>query len=122
MSGSVRADVWMWSARLYKSRSLATTACKAGHVAVNGTKVKPSGPVRVGDTVEALTPGGLRRYVVKELLTKRVGAAAAAAAFDDQSPPPPPREERPAPVAVRDRGAGRPTKRDRRRLDRLRGR
>ena len=122
MSGSVRADVWVWSVRIYKSRSVATTACKAGHVAVNGNKVKPSATIHVGDTVEALTPSGLRRYVVKELLTKRVSATAAATAFDDKSPAPPPREERPAPVAVRDRGAGRPTKRDRRQLDRLRGR
>jgi len=121
VSDSVRADVWVWSVRLFKSRSIATAACKAGHIAVNGTKVKPSAPIRIGDKVEALTPGGPRIYVVRALPTKRVGAAAAAEAFTDHSPPPPPKEERPAPVAVRDRGAGRPTKRDRRRLDRLRG-
>lgn len=122
MAGSVRADVWTWSVRIYRSRSLASAACKAGHVSVNGKKVKPSATVRVGDTVEALVPSGTRIYVVKQLLTKRVGAAVAADAFDDRSPAPLPKEERPAAVAVRDRGAGRPTKRDRRRLDRLRGR
>jgi len=122
VSDSVRADVWVWSVRIYRSRSLATAACKAGHVSVNGSKVKASAPVRVGDKVEALTPAGLRVYVVRTLLAKRVGAAVAAAAFDDRSPPPLPKAERPAPVAVRDRGAGRPTKRDRRRLDRLQGR
>ncbi len=122
MTDSVRADVWVWSVRVYRSRSLATAACKAGHVAVNGTKVKPSAPVRVGDRVEALTPGGSRVHVVRTLLTRRVGAAIAAEAMEDLSPPPLPKTERPAPVAVRERGAGRPTKRDRRRLDRLRGR
>ena len=122
MSDVARADVWVWSVRLFKSRSVATSACKAGHVSVNGTKVKASAPIRVGDEVEVLTPGGLRIYTVKQLLTKRVSAAVAATAFTDHSPPPPPKEERPAPVAVRDRGAGRPTKRDRRQLDRLRDR
>lgn len=122
MSESVRADVWVWSVRLFKSRSVASSACKAGHVAVNGSKVKPSAPVRVGDRVSALTPGGERVYVVRHLLHKRVGASVAAEAYVDHSPAPPPKAERPAPVAVRDRGAGRPTKRDRRRLDRLRGR
>ena len=122
MSDSVRVDVWIWSVRLYRSRSVATAQCRAGHVAVNGAKVKPSAPVRVGDRVDVLTPAGEKRYVVKQLLLKRVGAAVAAEAYEDRSPTPPPKPERPAPVAVRDRGAGRPTKRDRRRLDRLRGR
>lgn len=122
MADSVRADVWVWSVRIYRSRSLASAACKAGHVSVNGSKVKPSQSVKVGDEVEALTPGGTRVYLVKGLLSKRVGAAVAATAYDDQSPPPLPKEERPAVVAARDRGAGRPTKRDRRRLEALRSR
>ena len=122
MAETVRADVWVWSVRLYRSRSLASAACKAGHVAVNGSKVKPSASVKVGDTVEALVLSGPKIYVVKKLLAKRVGAAVAAEAFEDRSPAPLPKEERPAAVAVRDRGAGRPTKRDRRRLDRLRNR
>ena len=122
MSEAVRADVWVWSVRLFKSRSQASTACKAGHVAVNGANVKPSALVRVGDKVETLTPGGTKIYVVRQLLSKRVGAAVAAAAFTDHSPPPPPKAERPAPIALRDRGTGRPTQRDRRQLDRLRDR
>jgi len=116
---TVRADVWVWSVRFYKTRSAATAACRAGHVRVNGTKVKPAQQLRNGDRVEALTAGGLRIVVAKRLISKRVGATVAASCFDDHTPASPPREEIPA-VPTRDRGAGRPTKRDRRLLDRLR--
>jgi len=125
--GSVRADAWVWAVRLTKTRSQATAACKAGHVRVNGDRAKPSTPVRVGDRVEVTLvhpngPAQVRIAEVRQLLVKRVGAAVAAQAYVDQSPPPLPRAERPAPVAVRERGAGRPTKKERRALDRLRGR
>lgn len=120
-TGPVRIDVWLWSVRVYKSRSQATAGCRAGHVRVNGASVKASAPVRVGDRVTVTGGAYPRILVARELLTKRVGAPIAAQAYVDESPPPPPKEERPAAVAVRERGAGRPTKRDRRRLDRLRG-
>ncbi|WP_226345433.1 RNA-binding S4 domain-containing protein [Agilicoccus flavus] len=119
--GSVRVDVWLWSVRVFKSRSQATAACRAGHVRIGGAGVKASAPVRVGDRVTVTGGPYPRILVARTLLTKRVGAPIAAAAYLDESPPPPPREERPAVVAARERGAGRPTKRDRRRLDRLRG-
>jgi ribosome-associated heat shock protein Hsp15 len=90
-------------------------------VRVNGARVKPAHPVRIGDSVRALTPGGERVVVVTGLISKRVGAALAVANYVDNSPPPPPREERAAPI-LREPGAGRPTKRDRRRIERLRGR
>jgi ribosome-associated heat shock protein Hsp15 len=115
----VRLDVWVWSVRLFKTRSAASAACRAGHVAVNGRKAKPSVAVRIGDRVTALTPGGERIAVVRRLIEKRVGAAVAETCFDDLTPPPPPKEEVVL-VAVRDRGAGRPTKRERRQLDRFR--
>lgn len=116
---SVRVDVWAWSVRLYKTRSAATEAAKAGHIRVNGDRAKPAQPVKIGDEVRAFTD---REHIVlvKQLLTKRVGAAIAAAAVDDRTPALPPKEERAAPV-VRERGAGRPTKRDRRAIERLRG-
>jgi len=100
---------------------MATDACRAGHVRVNGARVKPAHPVRVGDTVRALTAGGERIVIVTGLLSKRVSAAVAVQQYEDQSPPPLEREQRPAPI-VREPGAGRPTKRDRRRLDQLRAR
>ncbi|MFI7340705.1 RNA-binding S4 domain-containing protein [Streptomyces sp. NPDC050085] len=118
---SVRVDSWIWSVRLVKTRSAGAAACKGGHVKVNGTGVKPSHALRVGDEVRLRRPGQLERVVVvKRLLRKRVGAPAAVEAYVDNSPPPPPREVV-APVGIRDRGTGRPTKRDRRELERLRG-
>lgn len=121
MVSTTRADIWTSSVRLYKTRSLATAACRAGHVRINGSKVKPAQPVNIGDRVEALTEAGLRIVQVKRIIVKRVGAAIAVECFDDLTPAPPPKEEIPL-MPRRDRGAGRPTKRDRRALDRLRKR
>jgi ribosome-associated heat shock protein Hsp15 len=115
----VRLDVWVSSVRLYKTRSAASSACRGGHVSVNGRKAKASTLVQLGDRITALAPGGERVVVVRRLIEKRVGAGVAVTCFEDLTPPPPPKEEI-AVVAVRDRGAGRPTKRERRQLDRLR--
>jgi ribosome-associated heat shock protein Hsp15 len=115
----VRLDIWVSSVRLFKTRSAASSACRGGHVAVNGHKAKPSTLVRVGDRITALTPGGERIAIARRLIEKRVGAAVALTCYEDLTPAPPPKEEI-ALVAIRDRGTGRPTKRDRRQLDRLR--
>ena len=117
----VRVDVWLWAVRLYPTRSQATTACRAGHVKVNDSGVKPAHALRIGDRVRALTAGGERIVVVQGLISKRVGAPVAVQQYDDRTPPPLPKEERPW-FAQRDRGTGRPTKRDRRTIERLRGR
>ncbi|MFJ7964129.1 RNA-binding S4 domain-containing protein [Streptomyces sp. NPDC096324] len=117
---SVRVDAWIWSVRLVKTRSIGATACKGGHVRVNGDRVKPAYSVRVGDEVRVWHEGRERVVVVKRVIRKRVGAPVAAECYVDNSPPPPPREAV-APAGVRDRGAGRPTKRDRRDMERLRG-
>ena len=114
----VRLDVWVSSVRLFKTRSAASTACRGGHVSVNGHKAKPSTVVRAGDKVVALAPGGERIVVVRRLIEKRVGAAVAVTCFEDLTPAPPPKEEI-VRVALRERGAGRPTKRERRQLDRF---
>jgi ribosome-associated heat shock protein Hsp15 len=116
-----RVDRWVWSVRLAKTRSSAAAACRAGHVKVNGKSVKPAQPVRVGDQVRVRQGERERIVVVSHIIDKRVGAAAAAECYIDKSPPPPPREEV-AQVAVRPRGAGRPTKRERRSIERLFGR
>ncbi len=89
---------------------------------VNGSPVKPATRLAVGDRVEALLGQRRRVVVVERLIAKRVGASIAAECYVDESPPPPERDEFAPLFAVRDRGAGRPTKRDRRRIDRLRGR
>ncbi|TVL91370.1 RNA-binding S4 domain-containing protein [Streptomyces sp. SAJ15] len=118
--GSVRVDSWIWSVRLTKTRSLAATACRGGHVRVNGERVKPAHAVKAGDEVRLFHAGRERIVVVAKVVRKRVGAPVAVQCYVDNSPPPPPREEIAA-LGVRDRGAGRPTKRDRRDMERLRG-
>lgn len=120
-ASSARVDAWLWAVRVYKTRSAATTACRAGHVRVNGERAKAAQPVRPGDELRVRVAGFDRILVVRQTITKRVGAALAAAAVEDRTPPPPPREQT-AFVPTRDRGAGRPTKRERRETDRLRGR
>ncbi|MGP4091000.1 RNA-binding S4 domain-containing protein [Streptomyces sp. KR55] len=116
---TVRIDSWIWSVRLVKTRSQGATACRGGHVRVNGERVKPAHSVRVGDEVRLRHEGRERVVVVKRLIRKRVGAPVAVQCYVDNSPPPPPREVI-APAGIRDRGTGRPTKRDRRELERLR--
>ncbi|MGP3535152.1 RNA-binding S4 domain-containing protein [Microbacterium sp. RD1] len=120
-SPSVRIDAWLWAVRIYKTRSLATTACRAGHVRLNGERVKASQQVRPGDEIRVRIAGFDRILVVRETLAKRVGAPQAALALEERTPPPPPRDSIPA-FALRDRGTGRPTKRERRDIERLRGR
>lgn len=116
---SVRVDLWLWSVRLYPTRSAATAACRAGHVRRDGDPVKAAQKLYVGDELRIRRPGSERIVVVVELLRKRVGAPVARTAYEDHSPEPvtqmlaaPPR---------RDRGSGRPTKKERREMDRLRG-
>ena len=124
MDEPVRIDRWLWAARLAKTRPLAAEAVKGGRVHVNGAAVKPSRDIRPGDELE-VTFGTLRRTVVVRATATRRGPAAEAQALY---------EETPASVAERERRAqerrlaaaaapepgGRPTKRDRRRLDRTR--
>jgi ribosome-associated heat shock protein Hsp15 len=115
---STRVDVWLWAVRLYKTRSSATAGVRGGHVKVNGASAKAATPVKVGDRVEAFV-GRERVLEVVQVIDKRVGAPVAATCFVDHSPPVP-EVEREAPVFTRERGAGRPTKRERRELDRFR--
>ncbi len=119
---STRIDRWLWAVRLYKPRSAASDACKGGHVKVNGRPAKPATLVRAGDRVEAWAGGRDRVLEIVHVIDKRVGASAAAECVIDHSPPPPARTEEPVDLFARDRGAGRPTKRDRRELERLRRR
>jgi ribosome-associated heat shock protein Hsp15 len=119
---SVRIDQWLHAVRITRTRSDAAAACRGGHVRINGGAAKPSSSVKVGDHVEARVNQRERIVDVTKLITKRVGAALAVDCFDDHSPPPPERDAFPSVFAVTDRGAGRPTKRDRRQIDRLRDR
>ena len=115
-----RIDRWLWAVRQFKTRSEATKACTAGHVTVNGRPAKPAATVRAGDRVSARVHGIQRELEVVRIIDNRVGAPIAASCLVDHTPPPPP-EDPDAPIWERERGMGRPTKRDRRQLDRLRG-
>jgi ribosome-associated heat shock protein Hsp15 len=112
-------DVWLWAVRLYKSRSAATAACRGGHVRVNGHAAKASTPVKIGDRIETFVERK-RILEVRVVIDKRVGAAVAATCLVDHSPPAPVVKRMPR-MPVRERGMGRPTKRERRELDRFRG-
>ncbi|MGH3311193.1 MAG: RNA-binding S4 domain-containing protein, partial [Streptomyces sp.] len=101
--GTVRVDSWIWSVRLTKTRSMAASACRAGHVRVNGDRVKAAHPVRAGDEVRLRYAGRERVVVVSRLVRKRVGAPVAVECYVDNSPPPPP-PEAVAPAGRRDRG------------------
>lgn len=111
-------DVWLWAVRIYRTRSAATAACRGGHVRVNRAAAKAATPVKIGDRVEALAARE-RIVEVALIIDKRVGAAVASTCLVDHSPPAPVVKREPR-VFVRERGAGRPTKRERRELDRLR--
>ncbi|WP_125610142.1 RNA-binding S4 domain-containing protein [Specibacter cremeus] len=116
---TVRIDAWLWAIRAYKTRSAATAACRAGHVKLNDKPAKAAQTVVPGDTVRVRQPGYDRILEVRWLIAKRVGAEAASHCFTDHTPARPTATELGLPR--RDRGAGRPTKKDRREMERLRG-
>ena len=118
---TARVDRWLWAVRLFKTRTAASEACRGGHVRINDVRVKPSAPVKVGDTIRTRTGDRDRIVVVTTVIEHRVGAPTAQTCFEDNSPPPPPREAW-LQVALRDRGSGRPSKRDRRQLEQVRQR
>jgi ribosome-associated heat shock protein Hsp15 len=123
----VRVDRWLWAARLVKTRPLGAEAVKGGRVAVNGQRVKPSKDVRPGDRVE-LTVGDLRRSVVVRATAPRRGPASEAELLYEETAESVAARERAAEerrlaaAPAAERPGARPTKRDRRRLDRGRGR
>lgn len=114
----VRVDSWLWAIRVYKTRSAATAACRTGHVRVGGERVKAAQTVSIGDEVRVRMSGFDRVLIVRSTISKRVGAAVAVVAYEDRTP----KRDTVAVMAQRDRGAGRPTKRERREIERLRGR
>ncbi len=118
---STRIDRWLWAVRLFKTRTAATAACKAGHVRINDVRAKPATMVVVGDRVSARVGDRDRVVQVSRIIATRVGPPVAAQCLIDHSPAPPPRELA-APALERDRGTGRPSKRDRRQVDRMQGR
>lgn len=119
---SIRVDKWLWAARVFKTRSQASVACDGGKVDVNDEAARAARRVRAGDLVAVSLPRGRRRILrVAGVGDRRGSAEVARALFEDLTPPEPPRA-RQAPPPRRMPGTGRPTKRDRRDIERLRGR
>jgi len=121
-SARARLDLWLWAVRLYKTRSLATAACRGGKVRLHGKPAKPAHPVRVGDRIEVRRGAVTRDVEVKAILNRRVGAPLVEEYLIDHTPPEVyqeaarRRQMRNSAEVVRDEGSGRPTKKDRRAL------
>jgi ribosome-associated heat shock protein Hsp15 len=116
---ATRVDRYLWAVRIYATRAQSTTACRAGHVEINGRPAKAAQLIHVGDEIVVRVGGVPRIFEVTAVIEKRVGAPVAALCVTDHTPAPTPIEKA-GPVFARDPSAGRPTKRDRRQLDRLR--
>lgn len=118
----VRIDKYLWAIRVYKTRTDATDACKGGKVRVNGADIKPSKAVKVGDVIVARKGAVAYTYKVIQLVDKRQGARLVPNYAENLTPPEELAKLR-APVETfflkRDRGAGRPTKKDRRQMEDL---
>lgn len=118
----IRIDKYLWSIRVYKTRSDATDACNGGKIRLNGLDVKPSKPVRVGDVIVARKGAVTYTYKVLQLIDKRQGAKLVSE-FAENLTPQSEMDKLKAPVETfflkRDRGAGRPTKKDRRQMEHL---
>jgi ribosome-associated heat shock protein Hsp15 len=118
-----RIDRWLWHARVVKTRDLAKALVEGGHVRVDREReTKAGAAVKIGQVLTVTLPGRVRVLEIRGFVERRGSAEVAATTYEDRSPPPPPREPRPetASLGERDPGSGRPTKRDRRTLDRLR--
>lgn len=122
MAEGVRIDKWLWSVRLFKTRSDAAEACKSNRVLVNGVTVKPAREVKVGEVVSVKKMPVVYSFRILELVANRQPAKNVPRYMEDVTPP----EEllklemaRAGAFAVRDRGAGRPTKKERRDMEEL---
>lgn len=119
---TIRIDKWLWAVRVFKTRNLATEACKNGKIMINGHPVKASHVVKIGEVIEYKSPPIIRTFQVTGLLHKRVSAKIAIDFVKELTPP----EEfekfkafHDDPLAFRPRGTGRPTKRERRHINNL---
>jgi ribosome-associated heat shock protein Hsp15 len=117
-----RIDKWLWSVRIYKTRTLATDACKSGKVKIRNVLVKPASYVFKGDVVEVKKEGFNLLFRVEQIIEKRVGAPIAEKCYNNITPA----EELNKYTAwfvgksqpeIREKGAGRPTKKERREID-----
>lgn len=118
----VRIDKFLWAVRIFKTRSLAADACRLGRVTIDDRPVKPSRDVKIGDIIRVLKDEVVRRYKVLQPLAFRVGAAKVREFAEDLTPPAALKaagREIPRPFGIRPKGSGRPTKKDRRQMERF---
>jgi ribosome-associated heat shock protein Hsp15 len=122
MEDQVRVDKWLWAVRVFKTRSIATDACKKGRVTIDGQSVKPSRTLKPGEVIEVRKNPVRYSYKVKQLIQKRVGAKLVPEYMEDVTPA--------SELEIlemqknmswfeRERGTGRPTKKERRDIDRF---
>jgi ribosome-associated heat shock protein Hsp15 len=123
MSESVRADKWLWATRFFKTRVLAAEKCADGKVRRNGHLLKPSSPIQSGDQLEIPFPEGpgIRRVSVKNVIMKRAAAPIAQACYEDDTPADVHEAQREWHLARLEAPKGRPTKKNRREIDRIHG-
>ncbi|MCH2046130.1 MAG: RNA-binding S4 domain-containing protein [Saprospiraceae bacterium] len=122
----VRVDKWLWSVRIFKTRTMAANACKTGKVKIDGVNLKPAYMVQRGEILQVKKDGFNLAYKVVDLIEKRVSATLAAPCYENLTP-----EEElnkfknwylvNKQTEIRDKGTGRPTKRDRRMIDKHKG-
>ena len=117
MADRHRIDAWLKHVCLLKQRSEAAEACRGGHVKINGQRVKPATAVREGDVIEFLHGTHYRRVVVTGVPESQLAKAVAKTMYIDETPK---QEVDATRMAPRERGSGRPTKRERRELDKFR--
>ena len=122
MSEEARIDKWLWAARIYKTRSIATDACRNGRVTLGGGRLKPSRTVKAGDIIEVRKPPVTYTFRIKQPIERRVGAKILPDILEDLTP----QQQyellemnRISGFAGRAKGTGRPTKKDRRELERF---
>jgi len=121
---SVRLDKWLWAVRVFKTRALACAACRQRHVTISGLPAKPSREVRANEVVVVRKDNLTRQFKVLQLLDRRVSAPKARAYAEDQTAPSElekPRQPDFRPFLFRPKGSGRPTKKERRDIDRFSG-
>jgi ribosome-associated heat shock protein Hsp15 len=118
-----RVDKWLWHARMTRTRTAAQRLVESGYVRLNGRRLTvASQTVKAGDVLTIALEERVRILEIRALAERRGGFPAAQALYEDRSPPPVPRQEAPSTGLVREPGAGRPTKRDRRLIDQIKGR
>lgn len=120
MDNEARIDKWLWAARIFKTRSIASDACKNGRVTIGGMNVKPSRPVKVGEVIDVKKPPVTYSFSVLKCIEQRVGAKLLPEVYENVTDP---RQyeilemSRISGFVDRARGTGRPTKKERRQMD-----